>query len=332
MEHQFFLTEELPELEALSHRVPLLRDPGDDFYSRQEHKGLLVGIYEQGRFLSEFTMTRLTEDSFWLLSAAAAELYDLDVLNDANPPESVTITNLTHNHNALMIAGPNSRKVLEQITDAPLDNKSFPWLATRNMQIAGFDVVALRLNFTGELGWELHMQMEASVPVYEAIHAAGAALDIIDFGLSATESMRIEKNYRAWKHELHTEFTVLEAGLDRFVDMDKNFQGRDAIAAQLEAGHRRLLVSMSVDCDTAAAHTGDPIYSGNKLVGVVTSGGYGFAMEANIAMGYVEPSFADIGTEVSVGILGERYDAKVQAEPMFDPRTNFREQMPSRSD
>ena len=108
MEHQFFLTEELPELEALSHRVPLLRDPGDDFYSRQEHKGLLVGIYEQGRFLSEFTMTRLTEDSFWLLSAAAAELYDLDVLNDANPPESVTITNLTHNHNALVIAGPNS--------------------------------------------------------------------------------------------------------------------------------------------------------------------------------------------------------------------------------
>lgn len=274
---------------------------------------------EQGRFLSEFTMTRLSEDSFWLLSAAAAELYDLDVLTDANPPESVTITNLTHNHNALMIAGPNSRKVLAQITDAPLDNKSFPWLATRNIQIAGFDVVALRLNFTGELGWELHIPMEASVPVYEAIHAAGADLGIIDFGLSATESMRIEKNYRAWKHELHTEFTVLEAQLDRFVDMDKAFRGRDAVAAQRDAGHRRLLVSMSVDCDTAAAHTGDPIYSGDELVGVVTSGGYGFAMETNIAMGYVEPSLAEVGTELSVGILGERYGATIQAEPMFDP-------------
>ena len=274
---------------------------------------------EQGRFRSEFTMTRLSEDSFWLLSAAAAEFHDLDVLNDANPPESVTITNLTHDHNALMIAGPNARKVLEQITDASLDNESFPWLASRTIQIAGFDVVALRLNFTGELGWELHMPMEASVPVYEAIHTAGASLDIIDFGLLATESMRMEKNYRAWKHELHTEFTVLEAQLDRFVNMDKEFQGRDAIAAQRDAGHRRLLVSMSVDCDTAAPHTGDPIYSGDELVGVVTSGGYGFTLEANIAMGYVQPSVADAGSKLSVGILGQRYDAEIQAEPMFDP-------------
>jgi len=108
------------------------------------------------------------------------------VLTDANPPESVTMTNLTHDHNALMIAGPN------------------------------------------------------------AIHAAGQAHRLIDFGLLATESMRLEKNYRAWKSDLHTEFTVLEAGLDRFVNMDKDFQGRDAIAAQRDAGHRRFFVAMEV--------------------------------------------------------------------------------------
>ena len=274
---------------------------------------------DQGRFLSEFTMTRLSDDSFWLLSAAAAEWHDLDVLTDANPPESVTITNLTHDHNALMIAGPNSRAVLSAITDAPLDNKSFPWLATRPIKIAGFDIVALRLGFTGDLGWELHMPMEASVPVYEAIHAAGAELGIIDFGLLATESMRMEKNYRAWKHDLHTEFTVLEARLDRFVNMDKEFQGRDAIAAQRDAGHRRVFVAMEVDNDTASAHTGDPIYAGDQLVGVVTSGAYGHHMGINIAMGYVEPDLAEPGTELTVEIIGERSAATVRAEPMFDP-------------
>jgi len=274
---------------------------------------------EQGRFLSEFTMTRLGEDSFWLLSAAAAEAYDLDVLTDANPPETVTITNLTHNHNALMIAGPNSRTVLAAITDAPIDNKSFPWLATRTIEIAGFEVVALRLGFTGDLGWELHMPMEASVPVYDAIHAAGAKLGIIDFGLLATESMRMEKNYRAWKSDLHTEFTVLEAGLDRFVKMDKDFRGRDAIAAQRDAGHRRTFVAMKVDNDVAAAHTGDPIYAGEQLIGVVTSGAYGHHMGVNIAMGYVEPDWSATDTALSIEIIGQRSDAVVCDEPMFDP-------------
>jgi len=273
---------------------------------------------EQGRFLSEFTMTRLTENSFWLLSAAAAEWHDLDVLNDANPPNGVTITNLTHDHNALMVAGPNARRVLAAITDAALDNASFPWLATRSIEVAGHEVVALRVSFTGELGWELHMPMAASIPVYKAIHAAGADLGIINFGLLATESMRLEKNYPGWKSDLHTEFTVLEAGLDRFVNLDKQFQGRDAIVAQRDAGHRRVFVAMEIDNTTAAAHTGDPIYSGGELVGVVTSGAYGHHTGTNIAMGYVDPSVAAPGTELSLEVIGDRCAATVRARPMFD--------------
>lgn len=273
----------------------------------------------QGRFLSEFTMTRLAEDRFWLLSAAAAEWHDLDVLTDAAPPDTVTITNLTHDHNALMLAGPNARTVLQAITGAPLDNASFPWLAARTIEVAGHAVVALRLGFTGELGWELHMAMDASLPVYEAIHEAGEDLGIIDFGLLATESMRLEKNYRAWKSDLHTEFTVLEAGLGRFVNLKKHFRGRDAIAARLEAGHRRQFVAMEIGADNAAAHTGDPIYSGNELVGVVTSGAYGHTMGANIAMGYVSPELSEPGTELSVEVIGTRCTATVRSEPMFDP-------------
>jgi dimethylglycine dehydrogenase len=274
---------------------------------------------DQGRFLSEFTVTRISDDSFWLLSAATAEWHDHDVLTDAKPPEGVSITNLTHDHNALMIAGPSARAVLEQITDHPLDNASFPWLGVREIDIAGHKATALRLSFTGELGWELHIPMAASVPVYEAIHAAGASLGIIDFGLLATESMRIEKNYRGWKSDLHTEFTVLEARVDRFVDMSKPFRGRDAIAAQAEAGPRRVFVAMEVTNDVASAHIGDPIYSGDELIGVVTSGAYGHTMGINIAMGYIEPQYADPGTELAIEIIGDRSPAVVRTEPMFDP-------------
>ena len=274
---------------------------------------------EKGRFRSEFTMLRLAEDHFRLFSAAPAEWHDLDLLNEAEPPAAVTITNLSDTHNALMVAGPRSRDVLGAVTDHPLDNKSFPWLSTREITIGGLAVQALRLSFTGELGWELHFPIEHSVAVYEALSAAGEPLGMVDFGLLATESMRLEKNYRAWKQDLHTEYTVLEAGLDRFVDLDKDFRGRDAIVAQREAGDRRRFVALEVTNDEAAAHTGDPIWAGDDLVGVVTSGGYGHTMRTNIAMGYVAPERAEASTELAVDIIGVRSPAVVRTEPMFDP-------------
>ncbi len=273
---------------------------------------------DRGRFLSEFTMSRLSDDSFWLTSAAAAEWHDLDVLTDANPPSTVTITNLTHDHNAVMVAGPNARRVLSRITDHPLDNASFPWLGVRRLVIAGHEIIALRVSFTGELGWELHMPMAASVPVWEAIHAAGEDLGIVDFGLLATESMRIEKNYPAWKSDLHTEFTVLEAGLDRFVNLEKDFRGRDAVVAQRDAGHRRVFTVLDVDNRIASAHTGDPILVDGEIVGVVTSGAYGHHTGRNIAMGYVDPAHAAPGTPLVVRIIGDMTPAVVSADPMFD--------------
>ncbi len=209
--------------------------------------------------------------------------------------------------------------MLGAVTDHPLDNTSFPWLSTREITIAGTTVHALRVSFTGELGWELHFAAERSVEVYRALAAAGEPLGMIDFGLLATESMRLEKNYRAWKHDLHTEFTVLEAQLDRFVDLSKDFRGRDAIVARRAAGDRRLLVSLEVDNDEAPAHPGDPIWAAEELIGVVTSGGYGHTMNTNIAMGYVDPAHAAPGTELAVDVIGVRCRAVVRSEPMFDP-------------
>lgn len=281
--------------------------------------GLAYVSDEMGRFRSEFTISRLDHDRFWLLSAAAAEWHDVDLLTESDPPDTVTITNLTDTHNALMVAGPHARHVLAAVTDQPLDNDAFPWLATRAIEIAGIEVQALRVSFTGELGWELHLPMAGSLPVYEAVCAAGRPLGLTEFGLLATESMRLEKNYRAWKTDLHTEYTVLEAGLDRFVDLGKDFRGRDAIVARRDAGDRRAFVAMEVRNDEAPAHTGDPIWAGEDLVGVVTSGAYGFTLETNIAMGYVEPAYGVVGTELAIDVIGARSPAVVRAEPMFDP-------------
>ncbi|MFW2380610.1 MAG: FAD-dependent oxidoreductase, partial [Acidimicrobiales bacterium] len=282
--------------------------------------GLAYVSDDQGRFRSEFTVTRLDSDRFWLLSAAAAEWHDLDLLHEAEPPAGVKITNLTESHNALMVAGPRARSVLERATDDPLDNGSFPWLATRKIHLAGIEVQALRVSFTGELGWELHFPIEHSVRVYEAVAEAGRSFDMTPFGLLATESMRIEKNYRAWKSDLHTEFTVLQAGLGRFVDLGKDFRGRDAIVERRQAGARRVFVALEVENEEAAAHAGDPIWNGSDLVGVVTSGAYGFSLGVNIAMGYVDPGFAEPGTALSIDVIGVRCRCEVRAEPMFDPK------------
>lgn len=282
--------------------------------------GLAYVCDEKGRMRSEFSVTRIAEDRFWLLSAAAAEWHDRDLLNDYKPND-VTITNRTATHTVLMVAGPNARKVLQKVTATSLENADFPWLSTREITIGMARVQALRVSFTGELGWELHVPMEHALAVYDELWAAGEEFGMIDFGLLATESMRIEKGYRGWKTDIITEYTLLESSLDRFVDFDKgDFLGRDALVAQKEAGLPKRFVPLLVDNDVAAPHAGDPIYAGNDIVGVVTSGTYGYTLETHIALGFVDTEHSTAGTELEVQVIGERCTALVTTEPMYDPK------------
>ncbi len=272
-----------------------------------------------GRTITEATVTRLADDHFWLLTAAAAEYHDLDWLTDF-VPETVIITNLTDSHTALHLAGPRAREILQAVTRDDMSNKGLRWLRSKEIVIGMARVQALRVSFTGELGYELHMPMAYARGVYERLLAAGAQYDMIHFGLLATESMRLEKCYRGWKADLSTEFTPLEAGLSRFVDFEKgDFLGREALLAQQAAGLPKQFTAMLVDCDIAAAHEGDPIYAGDALIGVVTSGGYGHTIGKNIALGYVDAAYGDAGTELEISIIGTRYPAVTVAEPIFDP-------------
>ncbi|MEM8811204.1 MAG: FAD-dependent oxidoreductase [Pseudomonadota bacterium] len=281
--------------------------------------GLGYFCNDRGHVVSEATISRVEEDRFILLCAAPAEWHDWDWFTQNAPAAGVTLTNLTASHQSLAIAGPNARKVLARLTHADLSNEAFPWLSVRPIRIGFCEAQALRVGFTGELGWEIHVPAEHLVSTFEHIMDAGQEFDIGLFGAYANESMRLEKCYRHWKADLITERTPLEAGLERFVRLDKpEFMGKAALVSQKEAGVPTRLVPMIVDCGIATAHAGDPLFHDDMLIGSVTSAGFGHSTGKNIAMGYVPTSLSTPGTMVDVSIIGERYRAEIVSEPIFD--------------
>jgi len=274
-----------------------------------------------GGVMCEMTLTRLAEDHFLMITAAAAKWHDMQWLQEHLPAQhELTLTDITADWNTLVIAGPDSRKVLQKLTNSGLDNKAFPWLSYAPLQIGEAQVRALRVNYVGELGWELHVKNDDQLAVYDALMEAGAEFGIRDFGMYAMESMRLEKCYRAWKIELDHEYTPLRSGLDRFVNLDKdNFIGKDAIQAELDAGLPDLFVPLILSDGEMEAIYGCPIRYNDEIVGYTTSGGYGHCLQKSIALGYLRTDLAKAGNKVQVEVFGEWRDAEVGTEPLFDP-------------
>ncbi|HSG93884.1 MAG TPA: FAD-dependent oxidoreductase, partial [Afifellaceae bacterium] len=196
---------------------------------------LTHALTPEGGILSEFTVTRLGPEHFYVVSAAAAEAHDCDLLRQSLPADgSVRIANITHDYGTLVLAGPRSRDILGRLTAADLSSDAFPWLTSQEIQAAGVSVRALRVNFVGELGWELHHLVADQLAIYDALMQAGAEHGLIPFGMRAMDSLRLEKMYRGWRTDLTTEYSLVEAGMQRFVRFDKNvdFTGREALADQ----------------------------------------------------------------------------------------------------
>ena len=283
--------------------------------------GLVYGLNDHGNVLSEATLAVLGDDRVWYGSAAAAEYHDRDWLNESSSPDGVTIESLTDSHTILVIAGPKSRDVLAAAApDADWSRDAFAWLSCRQVEIGGVNTVAMSVSFSGELAWELHVPNEGLCAVHDAIWAAGEAFGMARFGLYATESMRLEKGYRHWKADLITEYNPVETGLERFIASGKpDYAGKAALEAQLSKGLKKKFVSLVIDSDMAPAHPGDSIMSGGAVVGTVTSAAYGFRVEENLAMGFVDPACAEVGTDLDVMVLGEMLRARVVEECRYDP-------------
>ena len=276
-------------------------------------------LSEGGRIAGELTVTRLAEDHFYVLSAAGAELRDLDhLLQGRQAEERVQVANVTDTRGVLVLAGPQARAVLSRLTDAPLDNAAFRWLSGKEISIAGRPVRALRVNYVGELGWELHPQMEHLEALYDTLQDAGADFGIVDFGLYAVNSLRLEKAYRGWGAELTNEVTMTDADMTRFLRLDKeDFTGKQATLAQRDRTLQ--LVYFDVDASDSDVRGGEPLYHGDECVGVTTSGGYGHYVRKSLGFGYVPPRLAAPGTNLEVTLLGERRCVTVLEKPAYDP-------------
>jgi len=277
-------------------------------------------LTEKGNVLSEATLVKLGPDRYWWGSAAAAEWHDRDWLRRFMPA-TVSLREMVATHTILVVAGPDSRALLQSVSPrCDWSKQAFPWLRAKSMFIGHAEVVAMSVSFSGELAYELHVPNEQLYLVWQILHDAGRDFDLGHFGLYATESMRLEKGYLHWKADLIYEHNPYEAGLERFVKLDKgDFVGRDALLEQIERGPRKLLVSLTVDCEVGAAHSGDPVFAGAAQIGTITSGSFGHRVGENLAYAYVDPEHSAIDCALELGILGERYPARVVEPVRYDP-------------
>ena len=288
--------------------------------------GLCHALNKNGGVHSEFTIRRDADDSFYLVSAGALQRLDHDYLKKHMPDDgSVNFTQLTDAIGVLVLAGPKSRQLLQRVSKSDLSNAAFPWLTARVIDVDGAQINAMRVNYVGELGWEIHHAMRDQNQVFDALFAAGEDLGLKPFGIRAMDSMRLEKSYRMVGTELSIEYSAYESVMDRFVKPDKgDFLGRDALLAWKEAGNKNMLVTLAVsDVDDADALGNNALLKDGEIIGRATGGGFGFRVDQSLALGMLRPDLADTGTELEIEILGKNYPATVIPDSPFDP-TNER--------
>ncbi|MEZ5923258.1 MAG: FAD-dependent oxidoreductase [Hyphomicrobiaceae bacterium] len=281
--------------------------------------GLTHLLTERGRIETEYSITRLSDDRFYLVSSIVAEQRDFDLLQRlVEPSEDVNIENVTERIGVLVVAGPRSRDVLQPLAGCDLGNGSFPWLTAQETTVAGVKLRALRVNYVGELGWELHAPMGDLRKVHEAVSSVGKPHGIGWFGLYAINSLRMEKAYHGWGSELTNEINMIEAGVPRFFAKDKgHFRGRDAT---LGSKPRGVIVHLAIEATDTDARGAEPVFMNGKLVGVTTSGAFGHRIGNSLAFAYVRPEAAAGGTALTVQLLGDQRAATVLTEPPYDPR------------
>ncbi|MEO6625058.1 MAG: FAD-dependent oxidoreductase [Burkholderiaceae bacterium] len=283
---------------------------------------LAYALTPNGKILSEFTITRLGPDRFFIISAAIAATHDMDLLGGGLSPDSaITVRDRSAEFGTLIVAGPRARDVLSKITTADLSNSGFPWLTARQILTVTGSMLAMRVNYVGELGWELHAPTDQMEELYAALCQAGAVFGMRDFGLYAMDGLRVDKCYRGWKSDLENGYSPLEASLDRFVDATKpGYVGRAAILQELARGPAQRFVPLTLDDDgDAEAPYCAQVFHADDNVGLTTSGVWSHTLRKSVALAYIRADKAQAGTQLHVNVLGNLRAATVQKEPLYDP-------------
>ena len=283
---------------------------------------LCHALNSKGGVNSEFTIAKESDDSFYLVSAGAFQRLDHDWIKKWMPNDrSVTFENLTNSIGVLVVAGPKSRDLLNKISNTDFSNKAFPWLSAQKIDVGLAPSIAMRMNFVGELGWELHHPIEYQNHIFDRLMEAGEEFGVKPFGIRAMDSLRIEKSYKLVGTEMSIEYAAYESGLDRFVHLNKgNFIGRDALVKWQQEGFDNKMVTLEVfDINNADALGNNAVYSDGKVIGRATGGNYGFRVKKSLAIAMVKPEFSKIGTELEMDILDKKHKVVVIEDSPYDP-------------
>ena len=279
-------------------------------------------LNERGGIVCDLTVTRLAADRFLVLTGAGMAMHDLAWIRHHAPDDgSVHIADVSAGTCSTGLWGPRARDLLSRVCADDLTNRAFPYYTAQRITIDLVPVLALRLSYIGELGWELYAPAEQALRLWDTLWEAGGDLGVFALGGGAFDSLRLEKGYRLWGADIHSEFTPFEAGLSRSVKLDKGeFVGRRALCESRGAGVERQLCCFTFDDPASVALGKEPIFErgSNRVLGYVTSANCGYHVGEFICYGYVPTEFAFEGSAVDVEYFGERYPATGRAEPRFD--------------
>ncbi|XP_015427061.1 PREDICTED: dimethylglycine dehydrogenase, mitochondrial [Myotis davidii] len=274
----------------------------------------------KGRVYAELTVSHQSPGEFLLITGSGSELHDLRWIEEeaVKGGYNVEIKNVTDELGVLGVAGPHARKVLQKLTSEDLSDDVFKFLQTKSLKVSNIPVTAIRISYTGELGWELYHRREDSVALYNAIMNAGQEEGIDNFGTYAMNALRLEKAFRAWGSEMNCDTNPLEAGLEYFVKLNKpaDFIGKQALKQIKAAGLKRRLVCLTLATDDVDPEGNESIWHKGRVVGNTTSGSYSYSIQKSLAFAYVPVELSKVGQQVEVELLGKHYPAIIIQEPL----------------
>ena len=273
-----------------------------------------------GRLMGDFTVSRLAAERFMIVGSGAAERFHMRWFEAGLPERGVVVRPIATERVGFALAGPRSRELLQRLTDQDLAATAFPFFHIRAIDVGTVPALVGRVSFTGELGFEIYVDAAYELALYDALVQAGADLGLAHFGGRALNSLRLEKSFGAWLREYTPDQTPFQAGLDRFIDFTKgDFVGRAAALRQRDQPPSHRLATLVVEAADADAWGDEPVLADGRVVGFVTSGGYGHTVGQSIALAYLEPACATPGTELEVTILGDDRPARVVPASLYDP-------------
>ncbi|HLV97747.1 MAG TPA: FAD-dependent oxidoreductase [Ktedonobacterales bacterium] len=277
---------------------------------------------ERGGIECDLTVTRVAADRFQIITGTAFGKHDLAWIRGHMPSDgSVYVNDITSSRCCIGIWGPRAREVMQQVSEHDFSNAAFPYLTAQEVTLGDIPALALRVTYVGELGWEIYTPMEYGLKLWDTLWEAGQPLGMLAGGYRAIESLRLEKGYRYWSADIHSEYNPYEAGLGFAVKLRKgDFIGRAALEAIKAQGNARKLCALITDDLAAVGLGGEPLLDGERVLGHVTSAGYGYTLRQSILYGYLPIEYAVPGTRVEMQLFGERYGATVMKDPLYDPK------------